>query len=167
MPETVARGRPCGCSQTRLRRDSPWRTISCFLQNKLNMHIGIDIIEIKRIKDFFSAHSGFLKRIYTKSEIAYCQQMKRNQYQHFAARFATKEAVFKALGTGWRGKMKWTDIEVLNDELGKPYLNLYGAVKEAVEKENVKDIAVSMSHCKDYAIAGVLFAADDFLQRGK
>ncbi len=52
--------------------------------------------------------------------------------------------------------MKWTDIEVLNDKLGKPYLNLYGAVKEAVEKKRVKDIAVSLSHCKDYAIAEVL-----------
>lgn len=120
------------------------------------MYIGIDIVEIKRIQKFFSGYSGFLSRIYTEREIAYCQQMKRTQYQHLAARFATKEAVFKALGTGWRGKMKWTDIEVLNDELGKPYLNLYGAVKEAAERKNVKNIAVSLSHCQDYAIAEVL-----------
>ncbi|HLG29333.1 MAG TPA: holo-ACP synthase [Candidatus Brocadiales bacterium] len=138
------------------KADSPWRTTFCFLQNKLKMYIGIDIVEIKRIQDFFSAHSGFLRRIYTEKEVAYCQQMRRNQYQHFAARFATKEAVFKALGTGWRGKMKWTDIEVLNDKLGKPYLNFYGAVKEAVEDKNVKNVAVSLSHCKDYAISEVL-----------
>lgn len=120
------------------------------------MYIGIDIVEIKRIQNFFSEHSKFLRRIYTEKEVAYCQQMRRNPYQHFAARFATKEAVFKALGTGWRGKMKWTDIEVLNDKLGKPYLNLYGAVKEAADKKNVNDIAVSLSHCKEYAIAEVL-----------
>jgi holo-[acyl-carrier protein] synthase len=120
------------------------------------MYIGIDIVEIKRIQNLFSKHSDFLRRIYTEKEVAYCQQKRRNPYQHFAARFATKEAVFKALGTGWRGKMKWTDIEVLNDKLGKPYLNLYGAVKEAADKKNINDIAVSLSHCKEYAIAEVL-----------
>ncbi|UJS17731.1 MAG: holo-ACP synthase [Candidatus Jettenia sp.] len=119
------------------------------------MYIGIDIIEIKRIERLFSSNEGFLKKIYTEKEVEYCNQ-KKNKYQHFAARFATKEAVFKALGTGWIGTMKWTDIELLNDEMGKPYLNLYGSVKELANKKNINNISVSVSHCRDYAIAQVL-----------
>ncbi len=119
------------------------------------MYIGIDIIEIKRIERLFSANEGFLKKVYTNKEVEYCKP-KKNKYQHFAARFATKEAVFKALGTGWVGSMKWTDIELLNDEMGKPYLNLYGSVKELAEKKHIQNISVSLSHCHDYAVAQVL-----------
>ncbi|MFO0794880.1 MAG: holo-ACP synthase [Candidatus Brocadiaceae bacterium] len=119
------------------------------------MYIGIDIIEIKRIERVFSANENFLNRIYTEKEIKYCNP-KRNKYQHFAARFATKEAMFKALGTGWVGNMKWTDIELLNDGTGKPYVNLYGGVKELANKKNIDNISVSLSHCQDYAIAQVL-----------
>lgn len=119
------------------------------------MYIGIDIIEIKRIERLFSANEGFLRKIYTEKEVEYCSQRK-NKYQHFAARFASKEAMFKALGTGWVGKMKWTDIELLNDKMGRPYLNLYGSVKELADKKHINNISVSLSHCKDYAIAQVL-----------
>lgn len=119
------------------------------------MYVGIDIIEIKRIERLFSANEGFLRKIYTEKEVEYCKP-KKNRYQHFAARFASKEAVFKALGTGWAGKMKWTDIETLNDEMGRPYLNLYGSVKELAEKKLINNIFVSLSHCQDYAIAQVL-----------
>ncbi|MDR4508796.1 MAG: holo-ACP synthase [Candidatus Brocadiaceae bacterium] len=119
------------------------------------MDIGIDIIEIKRIERLFSANEAFLKRIYTEKEIQYCNP-KKNRFQHYAARFATKEAMFKALGTGWVGAMKWTDIELLNNEKGKPYLNFYGMVKELVEKKNIGNAKVSLSHCKEYAIAQVL-----------
>jgi len=119
------------------------------------MYIGIDIIEIKRIERLISANEGFIKKIFTEKELEYCTP-KKNKYQHFAARFATKEAMFKALGTGWRGKMKWTDIELLNDERGKPYLNFYGSVKELVDEKNINSASVSLSHCNDYAIAQVL-----------
>ncbi|MEK7291357.1 MAG: holo-ACP synthase [Planctomycetota bacterium] len=122
------------------------------------MHVGIDIIEIKRIERLFSANEGFLRKIYTEKEVEYCKP-KKNRYQHFAARFASKEAVFKALGTGWAGKMKWTDIETLNDEMGRPYLNLYGSVKELAEKKRINNISVSLSHCQDYAIAQVLLVS--------
>lgn len=119
------------------------------------MYVGIDIIEIKRIERLFSVNEDFLRRIYTEKEVEYCKQ-KKNKYQHFAARFASKEAMFKALGTGWVGNMKWTDIELLNDEMGRPYLNLYGSVKEMAEKKHIDNISVSLSHCKEYAIAQVL-----------
>ncbi|MBW7897666.1 Holo-[acyl-carrier-protein] synthase [Candidatus Brocadiaceae bacterium B188] len=119
------------------------------------MYVGIDIIEIKRIERLFSANENFLRRIYTEKEVEYCKQRK-NKYQHYAARFASKEAMFKALGTGWADKMKWTDIELLNDEKGRPYLNLYGSVKELADKKQIGNISVSLSHCHDYAIAQVL-----------
>ena len=119
------------------------------------MYVGIDIIEIKRIEKLFSANEDFLRRVYTEKEVEYCKQ-KKNKYQHFAARFASKEAMFKALGTGWVGNMKWTDNELLNDEMGRPYLNLYGSVKEMAEKKRINNISVSLSHCRDYAIAQVL-----------
>lgn len=119
------------------------------------MHVGIDIVEIKRIEKLFSSHEGFLKRIYTEKEVEYCKP-KKNKYQHLAVRFAAKEAVFKALGTGWIGTMKWTDIELLNDALGKPYLNLYGSVKDLADKKNIGNVSVSVSHCLDYAVAQVL-----------
>ncbi|HHT9130012.1 MAG TPA: holo-ACP synthase [Candidatus Brocadiaceae bacterium] len=124
------------------------------------MYIGIDIIEIKRIERLFSANEGFLKKVYTEKEVAYCKP-KKNKYQHFAARFATKEAMFKALGTGWVGKMKWTDIELLNDGMGRPYVNLYGSVKELADQKHIKDISVSLSHCQDYAIAQVLLVSKE------
>ncbi len=122
------------------------------------MYVGIDIIEIKRIERLFSGNDNFLKKIYTEKEVEYCMQRK-NKYQHLAARFASKEAMFKALGTGWIGKMKWTDIELLNDEMGRPYLNLYGSVKELTDKKHIGDISVSVSHCQDYAIAQVLLVS--------
>lgn len=123
------------------------------------MYIGIDIIEISRINRFFSKSADFLKKIYTEKEIEYCNP-KRNKYQHFAARFATKEAVFKALGTGWISSLKWTDIELLNDETGRPYLNLYGNVKALADSKHISTYTVSVSHCKEYAIAQVLLMSE-------
>ena len=124
------------------------------------MYTGIDIIEIKRIEKVFGLHKNFIRRVYTSDEVEYCQS-KRNCYQHYAVRFASKEAVLKAFGTGLRGRMKWTDIETLNDELGKPYVNLYGRAKELAMEKNIGEISVSLSHCKDYAIAHVLLVSKE------
>jgi len=119
------------------------------------MYTGIDIIEIRRIEKIFDSHKDFLRRVYTLDEVNYCQS-KKNCYQHYAARFASKEAVLKAFGTGLRERMKWTDIETLNDELGKPYVNLYGRAKELAEEKKIGEISVSLSHCNEYAVAHVL-----------
>lgn len=115
------------------------------------MYVGIDLVEVRRIEDLFCQHESFLNRIYTPKEVEYCLG-KRNKYQHLAARFATKEAVVKALGRG----MKWKDIELLNDPFGRPYLTLYGKAKELAEKRGIGRWDVSVSHTKDYAIAQVL-----------
>lgn len=119
------------------------------------MYTGIDIIEVKRIKKVFSTHENFIRRVYTEDEIKYCQS-KRNCFQHYAVRFASKEAVLKAFGTGLRGRIKWTDIETLNEESGRPYVNLYGRAKELAIEKNIGKISVSLSHCNDYAVAHAL-----------
>ncbi len=119
------------------------------------MYTGIDIIEVKRIERVFGTHENFIRRVYTEDEIKYCQS-KKNCFQHYAVRFASKEAVLKALGTGLRERMKWTDIETLNEESGRPYVNLYGRAKELAIEKNIGEISVSLSHCNDYAIAHAL-----------
>lgn len=116
------------------------------------MGIGIDIVEVNRIEQMAKEHEGFLTRVYTEHEITYCTK-KKNQYQHFAARFAAKESVFKALGVGWGRDIKWTDVEVVNDSLGKPRINAYGGVKKLMEQKGISEILVSLSHVSQYAVA--------------
>ena len=116
--------------------------------------IGIDHEDVERVAKVFSTPAG-LARVFTPQEIAYCQQ-KRQRFQHLAARFAAKEAVFKALGTGWTGKLRWTDVEVLNEPSGKPYITLSGAAKDVADHLGVHTVLVSLSHTRQYAIAQVL-----------
>jgi len=116
------------------------------------MGIGIDITEVSRIKSLAEKHEQFLTRVYTEKEINYCNK-KKNKYQHFAARFAAKESVLKALGVGWSQEIKWTDIEVVNEPSGKPRINTYGKVKRLMEQKEVKEILISLSHTSHHAIA--------------
>jgi holo-[acyl-carrier protein] synthase len=115
------------------------------------VYIGIDLVEVKRIEALFSRNESFLSRIYTPKEVEYCQH-KKNKFQHLAARFATKEAVIKALGGG----AGWRDIELLNDPTGRPYLQLYGRAKKRADAKGISNCEVSVTHTKDYAIAQVL-----------
>ena len=116
------------------------------------MDIGIDIAEVSRIESLAKQHKQFLTRVYTEREISYCTRRK-NKYQHFAARFAAKESVLKALGVGWAQGIKWKDIEVFNEPNGRPRINTYGAVKRLMEQKGVKEILISLSHTSQYAIA--------------
>ncbi len=116
---------------------------------------GTDIIEISRIKDSIENTEGaFLNRVYTKGEIEYCESKKQQKYQHYAARFAAKEAVFKAISNLLEDKysISWKDIEVLNNEQGRPFVNI-----NLVDDE-ISNIDISLSHCKEYAIANVVVA---------
>jgi holo-[acyl-carrier protein] synthase len=117
--------------------------------------IGTDIIEVERIERLLQKDNSFQNKIFSPDEVAYCES-KKNKCESYAARFAAKEAVFKALGTGWRGEMAFNEIEVLNDELGKPYLRLTGKVKEYLDKENIEKAHISLSHLKSLAIAFVV-----------
>src|SRR6218665_3174104 len=111
--------------------------------------IGTDIIELERIKKAILKEEFKLK-LYSEREIAYCEANRRAE--SYAARFAGKEAFFKALGTGWRDGLILTEVEILNDELGKPYIELSGKTKEIVEAKGVQQIHISLSHSKENAV---------------
>jgi len=116
--------------------------------------IGTDIIEVERIKQNIFNSKSLKTKLFTKKEIEYCDSKKRFA-EHFAARFAAKEAFFKALGTGWRNGFAFNEVEISNNELGKPFINISGKVKEFVEQEQITNIHLSISHIKDTAIAFV------------
>jgi holo-[acyl-carrier protein] synthase len=110
--------------------------------------IGIDIIEIDRIKNNVEKYGDeFLSRIYTSTEIEYCMP-KANKYEHLAARYAAKEAVYKALATGWQEGLGWQDIEISNEPNGMPVANLSGKLKKFFSDD--KELKISMSHSRDY-----------------
>jgi len=121
----------------------------------LILGIGTDIIEVERFKKQIEKTEGLLEKLFSRNEIEYCQS-KRHPEQHFAARFAAKESFFKALGTGWRYGLQHNEIEITNDELGKPNLNIKGKSKEICEKYNIKNINVSLSHLKEIVNAIVI-----------
>ncbi len=120
--------------------------------------IGCDIIEVERIRRAIARSELFVSKLFTPAETAYCRA-KADPAQSFAARFAAKEAVMKALGTGWDGKVNWLDIEVLSDDAGRPYLNLGGGAKELAEKKGITNIQLSLSHEKAYALGYVILEA--------
>ncbi len=117
--------------------------------------IGIDTIEVSRIAKQLSEDERFTHRVFTEGEIEYCEG-KKHAAEHYAARFAAKEALLKALGTGLRGPMKWTDMEVFKDDAGKPAIRVSGHVRELVEKNGSFRIHVSLSHIKDMASAVII-----------
>lgn len=115
---------------------------------------GIDIIEIERIKKAINKNNKFLERIYTKKEIEYFKQ-KGYKAQTIAGNFAAKEAISKAFGTGIRG-YNFKDVEILRNSLGKPVVKMYNELYELSEKLEIKEIIVSISHSKDYAVANAI-----------
>jgi holo-[acyl-carrier protein] synthase len=115
--------------------------------------IGTDIVECLRIGRMIERHGElFLTRVYTLKEIRYCQERKRAT-EHFAGRWAAKEAILKCLGTGWRRGIAWTDMEIRNDTNGRPHVLLCGAAKDLAQTLRIADILVSISHCRAYAVA--------------
>lgn len=117
--------------------------------------IGIDLVKIDRINKAGNNHPGFLERVFTPEEREYCTKQK-NPGQHYAGRFAAKEAVLKAIGTGWSAGVKWTDMEVLHGEGGGPIVNISGRVKDLMDLRGVRQILLSYSHDGDYAVAQVV-----------
>lgn len=116
---------------------------------------GTDIIEVKRIQSAIeNKNDKFLNKIYTSSEIQYCNNKNQMKYQHFAARFAAKEAIFKAMSDIIKNKYEitWTDVEILNDEKGKPKVHFI--TKEY--SDIIDQIDISLSHLEEYAIANCI-----------
>jgi len=116
--------------------------------------IGTDIIEVPRIEKLLTKQKRFQGRIFTETEIAYCET-KKNKVQNYAARFAAKEAFLKAIGTGWRQGVSFKEIEIVNNERGKPEIFLSGKAREFADDLGITNIQVSLSHLKDFAIAVV------------
>lgn len=118
--------------------------------------IGTDIVECLRVGRMIEDHGElFLTRVFTEREISYCQARK-HATEHFAGRWAAKEAVFKCLGTGWRRGLCWTDVDIRNDLNGKPCVHMCGAAKDQAQALRISDIHVSISHCRAYAVAYAL-----------
>lgn len=127
----------------------------------MNIKTGIDIIEVKRIQESIEKYEErFLKRIFTDKEIQYCDAKNTQKFQSYAGRFAAKEAVFKALSNCLDNKFKieWKDIEILNDESGRPYVKLYKKLSEIVN--NASDIDISISHIGETAVASCIVQLD-------
>lgn len=118
--------------------------------------IGTDIVECPRIAGMIERYGElFLQRVYTDREIRYCQSRKQ-AIQHFAGRWAAKEAILKALGSGWRRGIAWTDIEVHNNTHGQPAVSLRAGARDVADKRKIGEIMVSISHCRTYATAYAL-----------
>ena len=117
--------------------------------------VGVDDIEVERVGRQVRSEDGFKESVFTPGEIEYCES-RGDPTQGYAARFAAKEAFLKAIGTGWRDGMAFGDIEIVNDELGKPQLVLHGKAKERAKANGITNIQVSLSHLKQTASAVVI-----------
>ena len=117
---------------------------------------GIDLVDFKRIEQMLERHEGrFLDRVFTPAEQDYANS-NRDSTQTLAGRFAAKEAILKLMGTGWRGKIAWTDIEVLNNPAGQPEVTVRGEVEKIAARLGVKQISVSITHTANFAIASAV-----------
>jgi len=116
---------------------------------------GIDIIEVERIAVRVGRDNGFKELVFSKDEISYCDA-KANPFEHYAARFAAKEAFLKALGRGWDSGLHWNEIEIANESNGKPVLRIKGMTEKMLEATGIRVIHVSLSHLKSMATAIVI-----------
>ncbi len=117
---------------------------------------GIDLVDFGRIEEMINRHGKrFLERIFTSAERAYADANK-NGIEKLAGRFAAKEAILKLMGTGWRGKIAWTDIEIVNNAAGQPEVTLVGEVEEIADRLGIKHISVSITHTANFAIASAV-----------
>jgi holo-[acyl-carrier protein] synthase len=122
---------------------------------------GIDIVETARIQQALERHGArFCRRLYSPGEISYCEKFK-GKAERYAARFAAKEAAFKALGTGWREGVRWREVEVIHQPSGKPELVLSGRAAELAHELGVTRTAVSISHADHYVVAQVIFESNE------
>ena len=119
------------------------------------MRVGTDITEVSRISELMGRHPEFGATVFTPREIAYCES-KRHTFEHYAARFALKESVMKAVGRGWLQGLEWTDIEVARHGSGEPFIEAHGTLRAAMQQLGISSFAVSLSHCRTHATAVVI-----------
>ena len=121
--------------------------------------VGTDLIEVERVAGKISKEEGFRELVFTPNEIAYCEG-KAHKFQHYAARFAAKEAFLKAIGTGWITGISFNEIEITNDEHGKPLIKLIGNTLKFVQGKGINKTWVSMSHLSNISSAVVILERD-------
>ena len=118
---------------------------------------GIDIVSTTRVADMVAEHGQrFLDRCFTPAEQAYCGKSEKRYVEHLAGRFAVKEAILKVLGTGWRGGIAWTDMQILPDALGRPVLELTGEAAAVAQKLGIRHWHVSISHIRTHATGSAI-----------
>ena len=117
--------------------------------------IGLDIVEVARIAKALRGSKSITERVFTPEVIRYCSQRK-NKYQHFAGRFAAKEAALKALGTGWQAGIRWRDVETTAGPTGQPELTLYGKAAAIFKESKARRSLLTITHSTDYAVACVV-----------
>lgn len=117
--------------------------------------IGTDLVDVKRMAEKMEKKTGFKELVFSTHEIAYCEA-RTFKYEHYAARFAAKESFLKALGTGWSKGTAFNEIEIYNNDQGKPELRFLGTTSKTVDKLKLKKISVSISHTKTMASAFVI-----------
>ena len=122
--------------------------------------IGVDIFEIKRMERALNRHPMLAKRLFTEDERLYCEHTRRPA-QHYAARFAAREAVLKALGCGFAEGVRFQDVSVARDAAGKPQVVLAGRAREIKEAKNISEIELSLSFTRDIAVANAICVSDD------
>ena len=118
--------------------------------------IGVDIIEVRRVRETIERTPRFAERVFTVAERAYCESRGAVAAQHYAARFAAKEAALKALQTGWTGGISWQDIEVSAKESGAPLISFHGRARELYEESGATAAHLSIAHTTEHAIAEVV-----------
>jgi holo-[acyl-carrier protein] synthase len=116
--------------------------------------IGLDMIEVERVKEKIQKEQGFREMVFAAAEIEYCER-KTNSYEHYAARFAAKEALFKAIGTGWTNGTSYNEVVILNNESGKPEISFIGETANTLQHLELSKIKISLSHLKNTAAAVV------------
>ncbi len=117
--------------------------------------LGIDIIEVERVAEKISKENGFRELVFSENEISYCES-RTNKFEHYAARFAAKEAFFKAIGTGWLKDTAFNEIEIIHNEYGKPGISFLGATKATTDAMGITNLLVSLTHIKTAASAVVI-----------
>ncbi|MGD9588950.1 MAG: holo-ACP synthase [Pyrinomonadaceae bacterium] len=120
------------------------------------LSIGIDIVEVYRIEETMNRTPSFAERVFTTAERSYCEAKGAAAYQSYAARFAAKEAFFKALKTGWKGKLGWADVEVVAGPDGEPLLNITNEAARLMKSLGAERAHLSISHTREHAVAQVI-----------
>ncbi len=117
---------------------------------------GIDLVDFPRIESMIDRHGErFLNRVFTEREQSEADSV-HNRVEKLAGRFAAKEAILKLLGTGWRGKIAWTDIEITNNSMGQPNVELTGEVKRIAVEAGIEQVTLSITHTANFAIASAV-----------